>query len=268
MSNSIKPAALILLIVLAAAVAACNGSPVVNESDGGNSAAISSNANSNGVVAGAASPVGTQPQSLMYTLPAPRTDGETSVEEALASRRSHRQFEQTALSQEQISQILWSAYGVTYPGEGAFQRGGLRTAPSAGALYPLEIYIVIGNVDGIDPGVYKYISEDNIIELVVAGDIREELADAALGQTMVRDAPATVFFSAVFERTTERYGQRGTSFVYIEVGHSAQNVYLQAEALGFGTCAIGAFTADRVRELLNLPENEEPLYLMPVGHKG
>jgi len=197
--------------------------------------------------------------SATYTLPAPKTDGEISVESALENRRSRRNFNDTALSQENLSQILWSAYGIT-------SEHGLRTAPSAGALYPLEIYAVIGNVEGITPGVYRYITENHEIVRVVEGDVRAELAEASLGQSMVTVAPMSVFYSAVFERTTERYGERGVNYVYIEVGHSAQNVYLQAEALGLGTCAIGAFTDDRVRDILNLPAEEVPIYLMPVGY--
>ena len=204
---------------------------------------------------------------LVYTLPAPNTDGAISVESALANRRSQRSFQDKALSQEQLSQILWSAYGVTLPRPASpAQRGGLRTAPSAGALYPLEIYAIIGNVDGIEPGVYKYDSGEHSIKQVIAGDVRAELSAAALNQSMVREAPMSIFYSAIFNRTTDRYGERGVLYVYIEVGHSAQNVYLQVEAMGLGTCAIGAFTDDTVRELLNLPAEEEPLYLMPVGY--
>ena len=200
----------------------------------------------------------TENSEVSYILPAPNTDGDISVEAALANRRSQRDFHDKAITAEQLSQILWSAYGVTSP-------RGLRTAPSAGALYPLEIYAVVGNVEGISPGVYRYIADGHKIVRVADGDVRSELADAALGQRMVAEAPASVFFSAVFERTTERYGERGIKYVYIEVGHSAQNVYLQAEALGLGTCAIGAFTDSRVIQVLELPENEEPLYIMPIG---
>jgi len=145
-------------------------------------------------------------------------------------------------------------------------RGGLRTTPSAGALYPLEIYVIVGNVEGLEPGVYRYISEDHTLERVIYGDIRAELTEAALRQRMVRDAPITLFYSAVFSRMTPRYGERGILYTYIEVGHSAQNVYLQAEALGLGTVAIGAFIDEHVREILNLPEDQEPLYLMPIGY--
>jgi len=204
---------------------------------------------------------------LTYALPAPETKGEMSVQEALANRRSERNFKDQELSLEELSQILWAAYGVTSPRpDDPAVRGGLRTAPSAGARYPLEVYAIVGKVVGIDPGVYKYDSAGHQIMMVVEGDMRKELSDAALSQNMVSQAPLTVFYSAITERTTERYGERGHGYVYIELGHSAQNVYLQAEALGLGTCAVGAFSEDALCRVLKVPDNETPLYLMPVGY--
>ena len=203
---------------------------------------------------------------LTYFLPAPRTDGTMSVERALANRRSHRDFQDRPISAEQLSQILWAAYGITLPLPHPGLRGGLRTTPSAGALYPLEIYVIVGNVEGIEPGVYRYISEEHKIVRIIDRDVRHELSNAALGQRMVREAPVTLFYSAVFSRMTARYGERGIRYVFMEIGHSAQNVYLQAEALGLGTCAIGAFIDSQVRQVLQLPANEEPLYLMPIGY--
>ena len=204
---------------------------------------------------------------MTYILPSPKTAGNVSVEEALANRRSHRHFQNRELSADQLSQILWSAYGITYSiPDRPLLRGGLRTAPSAGALYPLEIYAVVGNVNGIEAGVYKYVSQEHVIIRTIDKDIREELAAAALGQLMVRDAPATIVYCAVFSRNTQKYGERGRArYVLIDLGHAAQNMYLQAGALHLGTCAIGAFKDSKVRELLQLPVEEEPLYLMPVG---
>jgi SagB-type dehydrogenase family enzyme len=204
---------------------------------------------------------------LTYILSLPKTDGDASVEKVLAHRRSRRSFQHRAILEDQLSQILWAAYGITSPRPvAANSRDGLRTAPSAGALYPLEIYVIIGNVEGIEPGVYRYISEEHKIVRIIDGDVRNELSEAALGQRMLREASVTVFYSGVFSRTTGRYGERGIKYVYVELGHSAQNVYLQTEALGLGTCAIGAFTDSRISSLLNLPANEEPLYLMPIGY--
>lgn len=202
-----------------------------------------------------------------YFLPMHQTDGDMSVEQALANRRSRRNFQDRPISIYQLSQILWAAYGITQPmPDIPILRGGLRTTPSAGATFPLEIYAIIGNVDGIEPGIFRYISEAHKLERLATGDVRQELSAAALNQIWVAQAPATIFHSAVFARTTGIYGERGIRYVYMELGHSAQNIYLQAEALGLGTVAIGAFIDDRVRQVLNIPEDEEPLYLMPIGY--
>ena len=204
---------------------------------------------------------------VVVFLPPPATVGTKSVEEALANRRSRRNFLDRAISLEQLSQILWAAYGITDPRPSApGLRGGLRTTPSAGATFPLEVYVVVGNVVGLEPGLYRYVSEEHKLVLVITGHLREELSDAALGQRMVREAPASLFYSAIFHRITVRYGERGILYAYIELGHSAQNVYLQVEALGLGTVAVGAFNDDRVREVLNLPDYEFPMYIMPVGY--
>ena len=220
--------------------------------------------NSGEVMQDAAAPVDAK---LAYALPSPATEGDISLEGALAGRRSRRDFQDRELSTEQLSQILWAAYGVTeHRPDSPALRGGLRTAPSAGALYPLEIYAVVGNVADVGAGIYRYDSAEHQIVMIVEGDFREELSESALGQAMLKDAPVTVVYSAVFDRVAGRYGERGIErYVYMEVGHSAQNVYLQAEALGLGTCAIGAFTDNGLRELLRLPSEEAPLYLMPVG---
>lgn len=207
-------------------------------------------------------------EELTYILSSPDTVGTISVERTMYERRSRRAFTDEALSADDLSQILWAAYGVTYPRpDRAILRGGFRTAPSAGGLYPLEIYVLAGNVTGIESGVYKYLSAEHKIVRTIDADLREELSKAALGQIQVKTAPAVIFYSAVFERTTQKYGDRGRErYVCMDLGHSAQNIYLQAEALKLGTCAIGSFRDDEVVGLLQLPEGEEPLYIMPVGH--
>ena len=207
---------------------------------------------------------------LTYILPSPLTDGTVSVEKALSQRRSHRKYLDAPLPAEQLSQILWAAYGITVPRtDRAFMRGGLRTAPSAGALYPFEIYAVVGNVKGVEPGVYRYIADGQKMQLVVAGDVREQLCEIALNQTFIKEAPVTIFYTAIFSRMTTKYGERGRErYVCIDLGHSAENIYLQAEALNLGCCAVGAFYDDKVSELLKLSEEEEPLYLLTVGYKN
>jgi SagB-type dehydrogenase family enzyme len=208
------------------------------------------------------------PQNDNFTaLPEPRLTSGISVEEAMLNRRSIREFKDELVTIGQVSQILWSAYGITDEHSSpSFLRGGLRTAPSAGGLYPLEIYLVAGKVTGLSSGIYKYHSENHSLELISKGDVRKELAKAALNQEFIEIAPATIFFAAVFSRTTQKYGSRGRErYVCMDLGHSAQNVYLQAYALNLGTCAVGAFTDDMVSMVMQLPEQEEPLYLMPIG---
>jgi SagB-type dehydrogenase family enzyme len=201
-------------------------------------------------------------------LPDPIYKSETSVEEALLNRRSIREFNTgTALNLEDISQILWSAYGISEPRSyPTFLRGGLRTAPSAGALYPLEFYLAAGRVEGLTPGIYKYISDGHSLELVAEGDVRKDLASAALEQDFIADAPASIVISAIFSRTTQKYGNRGRErYVCMDLGHAAQNIYLQTYSLGIGTCAVGAFTDKMVSMVMMFDDREEPLYIMPIG---
>ncbi|MHC1780590.1 MAG: SagB/ThcOx family dehydrogenase [Bacteroidales bacterium] len=208
----------------------------------------------------------TEGEKTVYYLPAPSIKGEISVEESLNSRRSRRSFLPDGVTDKDLSQILWAAYGVTKPSTNPNIKGGLRTAPSAGARYPLEIYAVIGNIPGIEPGFYKYDATAHKIVMVIAGDLRKELTAASLNQKMIQDAPFSVFYSAVYSRITDRYGDRGRErYVCMDLGHSAQNVYLQAEALKLGTCAIGAFNDEMVKNVLKVQEPEVPLYLMPIG---
>jgi SagB-type dehydrogenase family enzyme len=209
----------------------------------------------------------TDNKQIIYQLPDAENKGNVSVEEALCNRRSHRSYLKTRISAQDLSQILWAAYGITRPLERYPEmRGGLRSAPSAGARYPLEIYVFAGNVSGMKSGVYKYVSQSHTLVCIIDKDMRKELSVAALYQKMLRIAPACLLFCAVFDRTTQGYGERGQRYVFAELGHSAQNVYLQAEALHLGTCATGAFNDDDVRRVIPLPDDEEPLYLMPIGY--
>jgi SagB-type dehydrogenase family enzyme len=191
-------------------------------------------------------------------LPKPTYDSNTSVEEALLKRRSVRSYKDSSLTLAEVSQLFWAAQGVTSPRD-------LRTAPSAGALYPLEVYVVAGNVDDLPDGVYRYRPHMHELERVVEGDRRLELCNAALRQTSVRNAAAVIVLSAVYERTTVKYGDRGIRYVHIEAGHAAQNVFLQAVPLNIGTVVIGAFDDQSVKKVLNMSDKEQPLYIMPVG---
>ncbi len=191
-------------------------------------------------------------------LPEPRYDSEVSVEHALQMRRSVRSYKNDPLNISEISQILWSAQGITSP-------RGFRTAPSAGALYPLELYVVAGNIKNLPPAIYRYKPDDHLLFKIVSGDRRAELSRAALRQSSIRKAPAVLLFCAVFERTTGKYGQRGNCYVHMEVGHAAQNACLQAIALGLNTALIGAFRDTEVKRIANLAAEEQPQYFVPVG---
>ncbi len=182
-------------------------------------------------------------QKDMIKLPAPVLKSSISVEEAMLDRRSVREFKSNALSLEHVSQILWAAYGITkemsFP---SLLRGGFKTAPSAGALYPLEIYVVVGNVKGLEKGIYKYLPEGHFLLKTYDQDVRKELADAALNQEFIEQAPISLVYSAVYSRTTKKYKDRGRErYVCMDLGHSAQNVCLQVVAMNLGTCTVGAF---------------------------
>lgn len=194
------------------------------------------------------------------SLPEPATSGKNSLEALLQQRRSVREYRQAGLDLSAIGQLLWAAQGISDP-------QGLRTAPSAGALYPLELYVVAGKVDGLPPGVYHYHPDKHRLQQTGAGDQRHELARAALAQTWVKAAAAVVVITAVYDRTTRKYGERGIRYVHMEVGHAAQNLFLQAEALGLATVVVGAFEDDAVATVLKLPAGVQPLMLLPVARK-
>ena len=187
-------------------------------------------------------------------LPKPQLEGTMSLEEALAERRSVREFSDKLLTLEEFSQLLWAAQGITHP-------DGYRTAPSAGALYPLEVYVVTPE------GIYHYDPDDHRLRLHNPGDVRPALHAVALQQDPVLNAPAVFVISAVYERTAKKYGkERSLRYVHLEAGHAAQNLLLQAVALKLGAVPIGAFNDGEVKKVLTLPVDQQPLYLIPVGH--
>ena len=193
------------------------------------------------------------------TLPKASYTSKTSVEEALSKRRSIREYKDQPLKLEELSQLLWAAQGITS------ERGG-RTAPSAGAKYPLEIFVVVGKVEKLESGIYRYRPQDHTLIKTKDKDQRQELSLAAIRQGPIKEAPVDLVVTAVYRRTMEKYGERGIRYVHIEVGHACQNIYLQAESLNLGTVEIGAFEDAQVKKALNLTE-EEPLAIMPVGRK-
>lgn len=196
-------------------------------------------------------PTLTSPVAL--NLPVPQQEGEMSLQEAIAQRRSVRAFTDQQLSPEQIAQLLWAAQGITDP-------RGLRTAPSAGALYPLELYVISAG------GFYHYRPAAHALDLLTEQDLRQAVWRAGLEQNALRDAPAVFLICAVYQRTAGKYGPRATRYVHLEAGHAAQNLLLQAVALGLGGVPIGAFYDDQLQAALSLPEEHEPLYLLAVGY--
>ncbi|SKB70963.1 SagB-type dehydrogenase domain-containing protein [Alkalitalea saponilacus] len=192
-------------------------------------------------------------------LPNPVTDGEVSLERTLSLRRSVRNYSDPPLNLKEIGQMLWAAQGVTE------NRRGFRTAPSAGAAFPLNVYIMVNDVEGLNAGIYLYHPAGHQLEFKKTGELSSDLAGAALGQSMFEEASAIFIIGAVFENTTQRYGERGIRYVYNEVGHAAQNLLLQAVALDVGAVVVGAFNDEAVNSLLELPEGESVIYLLPAG---
>ena len=199
-----------------------------------------------------------QMQRQPIQLPRPRLRSGYSFEKVLGERRSVREYSSEALTIENVSQLLWSAQGVTRP-------DGWRTAPSAGATFPLELYLVAGNVNGLAQGLYRYRADQHKLIQLVNKDLRGDLAAAALGQEWMKESAIIIVIAAVYARATQKYGQRGIRYAHMEVGHAAQNVYLQAASLNMGTTSVGAFDDKRVKEVLKLPSDEQPLGLMPIG---
>ena len=193
-------------------------------------------------------------------LPNPRIMGKQSVEMLFKQRRSVRSYQKSPLNLAEVGQLLWSAQGVS-------DAQGLRTAPSAGALYPLKLFVIVGDVNELSPGIYQYNPEKHSLLKTVNGDLRKSLQKAALDQSCIGGAAIIFVFTAIYQRTTWKYGKRGVRYVHMEVGHAGQNLFLQAEALGMGTVVVGAFDDDEVREVLNLDTDVQPLSLMPVGRK-
>lgn len=193
-------------------------------------------------------------------LPKPILDGSISLEAAINHRRSIRSYQTVPLTISEIGQLLWSAQGIT-------GSPGFRTAPSAGALYPIEMFVVVGDVIGISQGVYQYIPEGHRLRKILPEDVRVKIWRSSLRQEPVKSAPIILVFTVVYQRTTQKYGNRGHRYAHIEVGHAAQNVYLQCESLGLGGVVIGAFQDQEIREILGLSGTRHPLLIMPVGRR-
>ena len=209
-------------------------------------------------------------------LPSPQLKGKVSLEETVLRRRAVRRYRRDPLDLSQLGQILWSAQGITGTRE-------FRAAPSAGATYPLEIFVLVGKQGVIDnevpmrsgqapealqAGIYHYEEDSYSLSLHKPADLRPDLARAALDQEFIIDAPVDIVICALYHRTSYRYGRRGERYVHIEVGHVGENIHLQAVALGLATVEIGAFNDEEVRKVLGVEEQIKPLYIMPLGKKA
>jgi len=190
----------------------------------------------------------------MVKLPPVLGKGQTSLEEAIAGRRSVRSFKDREVPKDHISKLLWSCQGVTNSALG------LRAAPSAGGIYPLEIYLADKE------GVFHYIPRSHLLQPVKDSDIRMKLAEAAYGQRFVEEAPICIVITAVISRMAKRYGDRAQRYVLMEIGHAAENLHLQAVSLGLGSCPVGAFSDSRVKALIGLGKDEDPYYIIPIGY--
>lgn len=198
----------------------------------------------------------------LIILERPTEKGSISLEETFTLRRTVRSFAPTALTVSQLSQLLWATYGISDPREGR------RTVPSAGALYPLDIYTAVGKegVDTVEAGVYHYLPTRHALEHIASGDRRREIAEASLWQMWMAEAPLMVIITAEYARITEKYRERGIRYALMEVGHAGEHLVLQSVALGLGAGMVGAFDDERVAVVLGLPRGHEPLLIIPLGH--
>ncbi len=201
------------------------------------------------------------PDSKVIQLPKPTYQG-ISLEEAIKKRRSVRNYSSKPLTLSQLSQLLFSSQGIT----GKLYDQPLRTTPSAGALYPVEIYVFVNDVEGLTRGIYHYAVLSHSLELIKPGNFKKEITDAGLKQEMMGDADVTFVLSAIFDRVRHKYGERGFRYVYMEAGHISQNIYLQAVSLGLGSVCVGAFLDEEVNRLIGIDgKNEAAIYLHAVG---
>jgi len=204
------------------------------------------------------------PGTVVVDLPSPALDQRCSVWEAMRTRRSVREFIDKPISPDQLSNLLWAAQGITARVQGY----GLRAAPSAGALYPLELYLAVHNVSAIEPGLYHYAVETHQMEQLAKGDFRLKVARAALDQEVAYAANAVFVWTAVFERSRWKYKQRAYRYIYLDAGHSAQNLALAAVALGLGSCHIAALYDDEANELMGVDgTTESTIYMTAVGRE-
>jgi SagB-type dehydrogenase family enzyme len=196
----------------------------------------------------------------LIRLPEPELKGNITVEEAILRRRCIRRFRDKELNITQLSKLLWAGYGITD------KENYLKAAPSAGALYPCDLFSVAGKIKNIKSGVYHYYPKEHALLKILDGDRRAFLATAALGQNFISQAPLSIVITAEYPRINIKYGQRGIRYAHMEVGHIGENIFLQAISMGLGAVLVGAFYDVKVQEVLNFPKTYQPLYIIPIGY--
>jgi SagB-type dehydrogenase family enzyme len=194
----------------------------------------------------------------------PSFTGPMSVEEAIKTRRTIRTFSSTPLTFKQIGQLAWAASGVTEEGQGAFK----RAAPSAGALYPIDLYFIVGEncVSGMISGVYKYVPASHSLDFIKSGDYRVTIAEASNYQMWQADAPVIVVLTAEYSRSTGKYGDRGQMYAHQEVGFIGENLLLQGVAMGLKTSEVGAFTDAQIQSVLGVSTDIIPMIVFCLSH--
>jgi SagB-type dehydrogenase family enzyme len=202
------------------------------------------------------------PSTPRIALSPPQTEDGTPIWDVLRQRRSQRRYQDAPLLEAELSQLLWASQGITQVRQGY----SFRTAPSAGALYPVETYLVVNAVEGIEPGVYHYAAESHELEQLKKGDFSPEIAKAALDQGMAARANVVFVWTGVFGRSKWKYKQRAYRYVYLDAGHIAENLALAAVALELGSCQIAALYDEEANELLGVDGVEEStIYMTTVG---
>lgn len=198
-------------------------------------------------------------------LPSPEIAGGPGIWEVLRKRRSLRNYAPEPLTLQELADLLWATQGITVQAPAAW----FRTAPSAGALHPIDTYLVVNRVEGLSRGVYWYNVEGASLELKKTGDFSARIAQAALDQDIARAAAVVFVWVAVIRRSRQKYRQRAYRYIYLDSGHLCQNLYLGATALNLGCCAIAAFFDEEVNQIVGADGSEETaVYLAAVGRRG
>jgi SagB-type dehydrogenase family enzyme len=201
--------------------------------------------------------------STKIKLPPPKQVETLSVDEAIRRRRSIRTFLEKPMTIEQLSYLLWASIGIQRK-ENGYE---FRTVPSAGALYPIETYLIANKIRGLEKALYHYSIKSHLLEELVRGDFSRSVARAALGQEMFLGAAAIFVWTAIFDRSKWKYRQRAYRYIYLDAGHIAQNLALSATSLGLGSCQVGAFYDDEVNTIVGVDGAEESaIYLSAVGY--